>query len=77
MAEKMALSVTEAAEALGISRRSLYNLIKLDGFPVLELGGRRVIRRQAKGCGAYGQPGGAVGAIIPRLSPGAQGGTSK
>jgi excisionase family DNA binding protein len=43
MAEKMALSVTEAAEALGISRRSLYNLIKLDGFPVLELGGRRVI----------------------------------
>lgn len=34
-------------------------------------------RRQAKGCGAYGQPGGAVGAIIPRLSPGAQGGTSK
>ena len=43
MAEKMALSVAEAAEALGISRRSLYNLIKSDGFPVLELGGRRVI----------------------------------
>lgn len=43
MAEKLALSVTEAAEALSISRRSLYNLIKSDGFPVLELGGRRVI----------------------------------
>lgn len=43
MAEKLALSVTEAAEALGISRRSLYNLMKADGFPVLELGGRRVI----------------------------------
>lgn len=43
MAEKMALSVAEAAEALGISRRSLYNLIQSDGFPVLELGGRRVI----------------------------------
>lgn len=43
MAEKLALSVTEAAEALSISRRSLYNLIKTDGFPVLELGGRRVI----------------------------------
>lgn len=43
MAEKMALSVAEAAEVLGISRRSLYNLIKSDGFPVLELGGRRVI----------------------------------
>lgn len=43
MAEKLALSVTEAAEALGISRRSVYNLIKSDGFPVLELGGRRVI----------------------------------
>lgn len=43
MAEKLALSVTEAAEALGISRRSLYNLMKSDGFPVLELGGRRVI----------------------------------
>ena len=38
MAEKMALSVAEAAEALGISRRSLYNLIKSDGLPVLELG---------------------------------------
>lgn len=43
MAEKLALSVTEAAEALGISRRSLYNLMHSDGFPVLELGGRRVI----------------------------------
>ena len=35
MAEKLALSVTEAAEALSISRRSLYNLIKTDGFPGL------------------------------------------
>lgn len=43
MTDKLALSVTEAAEALSISRGSLYNLMKTDGFPVLELGGRWVI----------------------------------
>lgn len=43
MAEKLALSVTEAAEALSISRRSMYNIMKMDGFPVLFLNGRKVI----------------------------------
>lgn len=43
MVEKLALSVTEAAEALSVSRRSMYNIMKMDGFPVLLLNGRRVI----------------------------------
>ena len=39
-------SVTEAAAALGISRRSMYNLIHQEGFPVLKLGGRTLISRE-------------------------------
>lgn len=46
MIEKLALSVTEAAEALGISRRSMYNLIHKEGFPTLMVGGRRLISRE-------------------------------
>lgn len=45
MAE-LVYNVTEAAQALGISRRSMYNLIHLDGFPVLKLGGRTLIPKE-------------------------------
>ena len=45
MAE-LTYSVTEAAEALGISRRSMYELINREGFPTLKVGGRRLISRE-------------------------------
>lgn len=44
--EKLAYNVTEAAEALGISRRSMYNLLHQEGFPTLMVGGRRLISRE-------------------------------
>lgn len=46
MTEKLTLSVTEAAEALGISRRSMYELLHREGFPTLMIGGRRLISRE-------------------------------
>ena len=45
MAE-LVYNVTEAAEALGISRRSMYNLIHKEGFPTLTVGGRRLISKE-------------------------------
>lgn len=44
MAE-LTYSVTEAAEALGVSRHTMYNLIHSEGFPTLCVGGRRLISR--------------------------------
>lgn len=47
MTEKLALSVTEAAEALGISRRSMYELLNREDFPAaLKIGRRRLISRE-------------------------------
>lgn len=46
MTEKLTLSVTEAAEALGISRRSMYELLHREGFPTLKVGGRRLISKE-------------------------------
>lgn len=46
MADKLALSVTEAAAALGISRSAMYNLIHQEGFPTLRVGARRLISRE-------------------------------
>ena len=45
MAE-LTYSVTEAAEALGISRPSMYNLIHTEGLPTLKVGGRRKISKE-------------------------------
>ena len=57
--ERLAYSPAEAAEALGISRPTLYNtLLNRPGFPVFRVGGRVLIsteglrewvRRQAEG----------------------------
>ena len=41
--EKLTYSVPEAAEALGISKTNMYQLIKTEGFPVVVIGGRRLI----------------------------------
>ena len=46
MVEKMALSVTEAAEALGLSRPTVYKLIHRDDFPVIKVGTRTLISRR-------------------------------
>lgn len=56
--KKLAYSVDEAAQVLGVSRSTVYKLIFRDGFPSLKVGGRRMIaaellaewvRRQAGG----------------------------
>lgn len=43
--EKLALTVNEAAELLGVSRCTVYNLIHRADFPTLKVGGRRLISR--------------------------------
>lgn len=45
MAE-LTYSVTEAAQALGVSRPTMYNLINQEGFPAFNVGGRRLISRE-------------------------------
>ena len=42
-ADKLLLSITEAAYALSVSRPTIYNLLKTDGFPVVRIGGRTMI----------------------------------
>lgn len=44
--EKLVYSVTEAAQALGVSRRTMYEVIHQEGFPTLKVGGRRLISRE-------------------------------
>ncbi len=41
--EPLALSVTEAAKLLCISRPTLYTLLHRDDFPVFKVGGRTLI----------------------------------
>ena len=45
MAE-LTYNVTEAAAALGVSRRTMYELINRKDFPTLKIGGRRLISRE-------------------------------
>lgn len=46
MVEKLTYSVTEAAEALGVSRPTIYELIRREGFPTFKVGSRVLISRQ-------------------------------
>jgi len=41
---RLTFSMAEAAEAVGVSRRGLYNLAARDGLPTVKLGGRRLVR---------------------------------
>ena len=43
--EKIAYSVTEAARLLGVSRPTMYQLIKQPGFPVFKVGARILVSR--------------------------------
>ena len=41
--DKLALTVNEAAEAIGVSDRKVRDLVNMTGFPVVRLGGRVII----------------------------------
>ena len=37
--EPLAVTMTQAAQLLGVSRPTLYRLAKMSGFPIIHLGG--------------------------------------
>ena len=41
--DKLAYSLAETAQALGVSRPTVYALIKQPGFPVFQIGGRKLV----------------------------------
>ena len=41
--DKLAYSITETAQVLGVSRPTVYALIKQPGFPVFQIGGRKMV----------------------------------
>lgn len=43
MSEKLALSIREACDVLGVSRSYMYQLIHVEGFPALKIGNRVLI----------------------------------
>ena len=45
MSDKLTLNITEAAEALGVSRPTMYQLIRREDFPSFHIGSRVVISR--------------------------------
>lgn len=57
MAE-LVYNVTEAAQALGISRPAMYNLIHQEGFPTLKVGTRRLISKELLAAWVREQAGG-------------------
>lgn len=57
MAE-LTYSVTEAAQALGVSRRTMYDLINREDFPTLKVGSRRLISRELLAAWVREQAGG-------------------
>ena len=44
--DRITISVNEAAQMLGVSRPTLYALMKNKDFPAFKLGGRRLISRE-------------------------------
>lgn len=45
--ERLTMTVPEAAAALGVSPRHLYDLVRSDEFPAVKLGRRIIIPRSA------------------------------
>ena len=45
LSEKMALTITETAQALGVSRPTVYTLLHREGFPAFRIGNRVLISR--------------------------------
>lgn len=46
VSEKLALSVAEAAAVLGVSKPTVYELLRKEGFPRLKVGTRTLIPKQ-------------------------------
>lgn len=65
MGDRLAYSLAETAEVLGVSRPTVYELTKRPGFPVFQIGGRRLVSveglrewvRRESGCGEVGGDG--------------------
>lgn len=53
MADKLAYSTAEAAEVLGVSRPTVYTLMRRTGFPAFKVGSRTLI--SAEGLRAWVQ----------------------
>lgn len=45
--EKITYTITEAADALGLSRPTIYKLLRAPGFPAVRIGGRWLIPKDA------------------------------
>ena len=58
--QRIAVSVTEAAQLLGLSRPSVYRLIHRGDFPVMRIGGRTLVHREKLEEWARAQTGGGV-----------------
>lgn len=41
--DKLAYSLTETAQVLGVSRPTVYALIKQPGFPIFQVGSRKLV----------------------------------
>lgn len=41
--KKLTLSVTEAANLIGVSRTTMYHLVKMKGFPTVQIGNRVLV----------------------------------
>ncbi len=41
--QKLTYSIPEAAEVLGVSTSKMYQVIKMEGFPLVTLGNRRLV----------------------------------
>lgn len=57
--QKLTYSVTEAAQALGVSKSTMYELVRIEGFPVLHVGNKKLIpiealKRWTEKCAAEG-----------------------
>lgn len=59
MLDKLALSVTEAAQILGVSRPTVYSLLAREDFPSFSVGNRRLISAEGLKDWVANQSGGA------------------
>lgn len=61
MAEKLAYSVVEVAQVLGISRPKVYDLLHRDDFPAFKIGGRVLVSVEGLRKWVAAQAGGTEG----------------
>lgn len=44
--EKLTLSASEAAQVIGVSRTTMYKMMKVNGFPTVRVGKRLLVSRK-------------------------------